>query len=75
MDVGLVPERETHDDDCDDEELVDVGLVPIRDTHDDDCEDEELVDVGLSPDGRHTMTTVTTKSWWMLDCPQTGDTR
>ena len=44
---------ETHDDDCDNEELVDVGLVPERETHDDDCDNEELVDVGLVP-GRDT---------------------
>ena len=44
MDVGLVPERETHNDDCDNEELVDVGLVPERETHNDDCGHEDLLD-------------------------------
>ena len=53
MDVGLVPGRETHNDDCGDKELVDVGLVPGRETHNDDCGDEELVDVLLVP-GRET---------------------
>ena len=53
MDVGLVPGRETHNDDSDNEELVDVGLVPGREIHDDDSYNEELVDVGLVP-GRET---------------------
>ena len=44
MDVGLVPRRETHDDNCDNEELVGVGLVPRRETHNDDYGDEDLLD-------------------------------
>ena len=45
MDVGLVPGRETNDDDDgDNEELVNVGLVPGRETNDDDCDNVELVD-------------------------------
>ena len=50
MDVVLVPGRETHDDDCEDKQLVDVGLVPGWETHDETVTTNSLGMLDLSPD-------------------------